>query len=356
MQIISLLQDPTFPNKIVLEKLLCAICGRDKTTIYTHYERELTGDDYQKINDAYHRVIDEQRPLEYAIGYVTFDHKQFFVSSDTLIPRPETEYMIIAVKEYLAQTNNPHTLIDLGTGCGVLGICAYLAGGEKITHAYLTDVSEPALVVAQKNVDKHIPDAHNITLLASDMFNHPALLPLLSGEGRGEGSLVPWKGGSGGVLVPSTEKENAQVPPLNKGGQEGLLIVANLPYIPEDLFDNNVDITVKKREPKFAFVWWKDGLDRYRIMFDTLTPSPFGAVTPSPSEWGKAEWTVGTSVPLEGRGLGWGQTEQIKSPILFLEMMTRQVDLLRQAYGENWLFEEVQTFHFNIRIVRAERK
>lgn len=41
--------------------------------------------------------------------------------------------------------------------------------------------------------------------------------------------------------------------------------------------------------------------------------------------------------------------------ILFLEMMTRQVDILRQAYGENWLFEEVQTFHFNIRIVKVTR-
>ena len=38
---------------------------------------------------------------------------------------------------------------------------------------------------------------------------------------------------------------------------------------------------------------------------------------------------------------------------LFLEMMTRQVEILRNEFGE-WLeFEEVKTFHFNIRIVKA---
>ncbi|USN54172.1 MAG: hypothetical protein H6765_06290 [Candidatus Peribacteria bacterium] len=38
---------------------------------------------------------------------------------------------------------------------------------------------------------------------------------------------------------------------------------------------------------------------------------------------------------------------------MFLEMMTRQVDILRQEYGEKIHFEEVKTFHFNIRIVKA---
>ena len=326
MQIIALLQDPTYPNKIVLEKLICAICGWDKTTLFTHYDRELSDDDYSKIQSAYEQVEIHKQPLDYAIGFVTFDHKQFIVSPSTLIPRPETEYMIVAVKDYLASTNIPHTLLDLGTGCGVLGICAYLAGGEKITHAYLTDVSEDALVVARQNVARHIPDATNITVLASDMFDHPTLQKLIPPPSQGVSTtLPPFEGGYPAVL---------------QGG--GLLIVANLPYIPEDLFDNNVDDTVKKREPKFAFVGWVDGLDRYRIMFDTLASSPSG-----------------TSVPLVGGGSGWGYESTWKSgwgPILFLEMMTRQVDLLRQAYGETWHFEEVQTFHFNIRIVKVRNR
>ena len=38
--------------------------------------------------------------------------------------------------------------------------------------------------------------------------------------------------------------------------------------------------------------------------------------------------------------------------VFFLEMMTRQVDILRKEYP-NRVFEEIKTFHFNIRIVRA---
>jgi methylase of polypeptide subunit release factors len=96
-----------------------------------------------------------------------------------------------------------------------------------------------------------------------------------------------------------------------------LIIVANLPYIPEQLFKDNVDDRVKKREPKMAFVAGDDGLDLYHVMFAQLQ-SPLAPLT------------------------------------LFLEMMTRQVDILRQAYPER-IFEEVKTFHFNIRIVRVCR-
>lgn len=37
----------------------------------------------------------------------------------------------------------------------------------------------------------------------------------------------------------------------------------------------------------------------------------------------------------------------------FLEMMTWQVDVLRQLYDDRFIFEEVKTFHFNIRILKV---
>jgi hypothetical protein len=42
-----------------------------------------------------------------------------------------------------------------------------------------------------------------------------------------------------------------------------------------------------------------------------------------------------------------------KNLVMFLEMMTWQVDILRQVFGDRIEFEEVKTFHFNIRIVKA---
>lgn len=43
----------------------------------------------------------------------------------------------------------------------------------------------------------------------------------------------------------------------------------------------------------------------------------------------------------------------IGSVTMFLEMMTRQTDILVAEFGDRIIFEEVKTFHFNIRIVKA---
>jgi methylase of polypeptide subunit release factors len=98
-------------------------------------------------------------------------------------------------------------------------------------------------------------------------------------------------------------------------------LVANLPYIPDETFDNNALENVQKREPRLAFVGGEDGLDLYRQMFEQLR-----------------------TLCLESFSL---------NLTMFLEMMTRQVDILKAEFGD-WLeFEEVKTFHFNIRIVKA---
>lgn len=101
---------------------------------------------------------------------------------------------------------------------------------------------------------------------------------------------------------------------------KNIVLVANLPYIPEETFEANVADNVKKFEPKPAFVGGDDGLDYYRIMLDQI-----GELNP-------------------------------KNLVMFLEMMTWQVDILRQLYDDRFVFEEVKTFHFNIRIVKAYLK
>ena len=45
--------------------------------------------------------------------------------------------------------------------------------------------------------------------------------------------------------------------------------------------------------------------------------------------------------------------DQVSDLVMFLEMMTWQVDILRKEYKGVIEFEEVKTFHFNIRIVKA---
>ncbi len=104
--------------------------------------------------------------------------------------------------------------------------------------------------------------------------------------------------------------------------EKNLILVANLPYIPDKTFEENAPSNVQKREPKLAFVGGDDGLDLYRKMFAQLQE----------------------------------HTKATKSLTLFLEMMTWQVEILRKEFGELMDFEEVKTFHFNIRIVKSSFK
>ena len=114
-----------------------------------------------------------------------------------------------------------------------------------------------------------------------------------------------------------------------------VVLVANLPYIPEATFEANVSDNVKKWEPKPAFVGGEDGLVYYKKMLDQIM----------------------TLRGIRDQGPENGDNKifpKIHGSITcFLEMMTWQVDILRQLYGQSFVFEEVKTFHFNIRIVKT---
>jgi methylase of polypeptide subunit release factors len=98
-------------------------------------------------------------------------------------------------------------------------------------------------------------------------------------------------------------------------------LVANLPYIPDETFDTNALENVQKREPRLAFVGGDDGLHLYREMFTQIKSDALSS--------------------------------SAGSLVMFLEMMTRQIEILKAEFGDRLAFEEVQTFHFNIRIVKA---
>jgi len=111
----------------------------------------------------------------------------------------------------------------------------------------LSELESKTLDVARGNAQRLFPNDSTISFVQSNLLDTPEVKAFLSQADRGA----------------TTET------PIDEGDQ-GLILVANLPYIPEELFDNNVDEGVKKWEPKMAFVGGDDGLDLYRIMFDQL--------------------------------------------------------------------------------------
>ena len=284
MQLQALIQNPAYKKKFVLEKLLCHYLDKTRTELWTDADQELSEELVKKIQEDYRAYEEDEKPLEYILGFVEFFGVRFWVNEHTLIPRPETEYMITAITEELqSREDSDHILLDIGTGSGVLWCSVLLQNGGKIKEVFLADISADALYVANRNYNDLIDGSlYDTRIVQSDLC---AFLESYSGiiEGR------------------------------------KLIMTANLPYIPDQTFDENSPANVQKWEPRFAFVGGDDGLDLYRKMFAQL---------------------------LELK-------DQVSDLVMFLEMMTWQVDILRKEYEGVIGFEEVKTFHFNIRIVKA---
>lgn len=287
-------------DKFVLQKFLCVFLWCSREELWTNMDQEISDEIIQKVVVAYKSYIEDKKPLEYILWHVDFFGREFVVNEATLIPRPETEYMITAVREYInnlkfeawSLKSKKNVLLDIGTGCGVLWISVLLQNPGYFGYAVLTDYFENALEVAKKNYEIY---KEEILTVNSDLRVDILQSDLLQ-------CIENW--------ILNIDNSN-------------VILVANLPYIPEDTFEANVADNVKKFEPKPAFVGGDDGLDYYRIMFNQT----FSLLE---------NWTL-----------------NIENFVMFLEMMTWQVDILRQEFGDKMEFEEVKTFHFNIRIVKS---
>ncbi len=86
-------------------------------------------------------------PLQYISGKSAFYRHEFEVTSDTLIPRSETETLVELATLELKKMDKPEVL-DIGTGTGAIIISLL---GEVSLSGMATDISEMALVVAKRN-------------------------------------------------------------------------------------------------------------------------------------------------------------------------------------------------------------
>lgn len=108
-----------------------------------------------EIGQHIRTAIDELknfRPIQYILGETEFYGLPFAVTPDVLIPRPETEELVDwIVHQY--NRNDTLSIVDLGTGSGCIAVA--LAVNFPNANVWAVDVSEAALVVAQRNAQKN---------------------------------------------------------------------------------------------------------------------------------------------------------------------------------------------------------
>lgn len=98
--------------------------------------------------------LNNHEPIQYILGETNFLGRRFLVDESVLIPRPETEELVDYVCRWERTTQrvgSEKKVVDIGTGSGCIAIS--LAKELSNAQVWAYDVSEKALVTAQKNAD-----------------------------------------------------------------------------------------------------------------------------------------------------------------------------------------------------------
>ena len=155
--------------RLEAEVLLAHCRGCQRILLYTAFD-EVASDE---LRQRFRALVKERAtgvPFAYLVGKREFYSLDFEVTRDVLIPRPETEHLVMAVLDHAKQqgrAGEPLAVLDVGTGSGVVAICL----AKHLPQAQVTavDISPKALEVARRNAEKHHV-ADRVATLESDAY------------------------------------------------------------------------------------------------------------------------------------------------------------------------------------------
>lgn len=140
--------------------LLSAVLYKPREYLLAHGDQELSDKELVQARKWLQRRI-KREPIVYILGHREFYGRDFMVSPNVLIPRPESEAIIEMLKEL-----KPETIVDIGTGSGCLAISAKLELPDS--HVIATDISEDALQMARQNANSLNGE---VTFVVSDLLS-----------------------------------------------------------------------------------------------------------------------------------------------------------------------------------------
>lgn len=151
------------------EVLLAAARGCPRIALYTAYD-QIADEPTRAVFRDYVRRRAAGEPVAYLVGQREFFSLSFQVTRDVLIPRPETEHLVVAVLDLLkarpADDKGPR-VADVGTGSGAIAVS--VAKHASTCRVTALDISPDALQVARGNADRH-QVADRIEFVCSDLL------------------------------------------------------------------------------------------------------------------------------------------------------------------------------------------
>lgn len=121
----------------------------DTTQWLLHFSEEIPPADQAQLAADLEALL-AFRPAQYLLGYEEFCGHRFKVTEATLIPRPETEELVMAAIDSFPPDQSVR-VADIGTGTGAIGLSVKLARPQW--QVALTDLSQEALAVAKENAE-----------------------------------------------------------------------------------------------------------------------------------------------------------------------------------------------------------
>lgn len=117
-----------------------------RTKLLISKDHEISEESYQMILQIIHE-LKSYKPIQYILGKTEFYNLPYHVTSDVLIPRPETEELV----DWIIQENQnkPLKILDIGTGSGCIAIS--LAKNISGSFVFASDISNAALNLTRKN-------------------------------------------------------------------------------------------------------------------------------------------------------------------------------------------------------------
>ena len=202
------------------EWLLMAQLQQSRAQMLAGMHDVLPEEELKQFRDSVKKHGDEAIPIQHMIGHEEFYGRSFLVNGDVLIPRPETEELVLNALEKINRLfdgKEKLNMADIGTGSGIIAITMALENERLQVTA--VDLSPKALKQAEINAKR---------LGAKISFL--------------EGNLID---------------------PLIEQGMRVDVLLSNPPYIPTGDRDILSDV-VKNHEPEMALFAGEDGLDCYR--------------------------------------------------------------------------------------------
>lgn len=237
--------------RLTAEVLLAFAVGHDRSWLFAHSDEELKEVWWIHYGRYLHERL-KGKPTQYITGTQEFFGRDFDVTPDVLIPRPETEHLIDAVLARAGDVDqrSPERILDVGTGSGAIAVTVALETGASVVG---TDISPAALRVAAANARRL---QARVDLVACDLAS-------------------------------------ALAGPFD-------LIVSNPPYVPS-AGKAGLQREVRDFEPEIALYGGPDGVDVYR----RLIPQAFGLLKPK----GWLVMELGEAGPVRELLSGWDDVD-----------------------------------------------